>query len=552
MKPFSLFRDALRARYIIATLVRHGFAEFLQELELPGKWLQRLVAQPKEHLNVWQRIRAAVEDLGPTFVKMGQVLSSRPDVLPQPLIDEFRLLREQVGAVEWSRIETVLLEELDGPLENHFQEFEQNPRASASLGQVYYARLTGSGREVAVKVQRPGIRRAIEADLEILGWLARQVHQRVPEWQGYDLPSVVQELRQGLLQELDFTYEARNASLFNVLNPYPNDVFAAEVIEEFTTTRLVVSEWVEGFSPSRGGWSDEERARLARAGARSVFHQIVVSGFFHGDPHTGNLVVTKDGRICFLDWGLAGQLTREMRYFLADLLGAVTSWDPERVVRIATRMNRSTRRIDRSRMEKEVMQVLLRYRNQVDPGKVIGRIILDLIYVFGTSGIAVARDYTLLAKAVVSLEETGRTFDPAFDLADSAKPFLRGMEWERRNPANVIHQVGVGVEGGWRKLVELPDDLQRVLRRFEEEDLSINLHHKGVGPVIDELSAGVNRLVYAIIVAALIIGSSLVIRANVPPLLWETYPIIGVLGYLGSAVLGIWLVVDILRHGRMK
>lgn len=551
MKPLSLFRDAVRAKEIVTTLARYGFDDLLAQLDTPPTWLKWLVTPKTEGLNTWQRIRKACEDLGPTYVKFAQLLSTRPDVLPQDFIEELKKLRDQVAPVPYEKIVPVIEKELGCEISEYFKDFPQDTVAAGSIGQIYKVRLKSDDAWVAVKVQRPEIENIIESDLEIIGWFAQQMHDRIDYLKPYDLPSVVEETKAGLKRELDFTNEARNAKLFNTLNPYQEKVFAPKVYDEFTTPNLLVTEWVTGQRPDRNIFLEEDRKDLATNGGNSVFHQIIISGFFHADPHGGNVLITPDKKVCFLDWGLAGQLTRVMRYFLADLLAAVAAQDPEKIVRVAIRMSRSNRRIDAFTMEKEITYLLRKYQDFVTSGQGIGNLIFEMLYVFGTNGIHVTQDYTLLAKAVISVEELGNSLDPDFDIRVLAKPYLDQLNWERWNPRSIFKHSYAMIAAGLLKIKELPDDLQRLIRRFEEEDLSINLHHKGLNSFGDWLSSAINRLVLAIIIGSLIIGSSLIITTGVEPHLWG-YPVFGIAGYTISAMLGLWVMIDIIRHGHHK
>lgn len=552
MKPLNLFSNAVRAKEIVTTLARYGFEDLLQQVGAPTRWLGRIVREDRKGLNTWQRTRAACEDLGPTFVKLGQILSTRVDVLPKPLLAELKGLRKEVRPEPFDVISAVLEEELGGAVNDFFEEFNETPIACGSLGQVYKARLTGEKDPVAVKIQRPGIKKDVLSDLEIAGWLAKQAHQRVEILKAFDLPALAEEARRSLLRELDFRNEARNASLFNDLNPYAESVFAPKVRESFSTEKLLISEWVEGQTPDEAELSEEESKRIALCGGLSVFHQILLTGFFHADPHGGNVAITPDGRLCLLDWGLAGHLTRKMRYNLADLLMAVVEHDPEKIVRIALGIAPAAALVQTSRLERDTSFLLGKYSRFTDGGgQDMGKLMMELIYLFGCNNVPISRDYNLLAKAILAIEETGKSLDPEFDIGQVAKPILQKLAEERWNPLTLFKQAGWFFLTGLSKVQELPDSAARLLRRIESENLSINLHHKELPELQETFSSGVNRLTLAIIIGALIIGSSLIVTTGVPPYLWG-YPVIGLAGYLISALLGFWIVLDILRHGRHR
>lgn len=554
MKTLDLLSNAVRAKEIVTVLVRNGFGDLLEQLGIPKRWLAHFVPDDIARKNTWERIRFTLEALGPTFVKFGQVLSSRADILPEPLINELKQLRAKVRPVPFDEIEPILVAELTRSVEETFAEFDRQPVASGSIGQIYRAVLRDNNQPVAVKVQRPNIRKAIKADIEILGWLARQIHQKVEDLRPYDLPDVVASTGKGILEELDFSIEANNAHMFNLLNPYKEEVFAPAVHTEYTTARLTVCEWVDGRYPGDPDIPPEQARQLAVIGSRSVFHQIMIAGFFHADPHSGNLMITNDGRACFIDWGLAGSLTREMRYFLADLFSAISSSDPEKVVRVASMMAVGKRRIDETRLEKEVAFVLRQYQTKFGHGEAIGKIVLELLFVFGSNGIQLARDYSLLAKAILSIEEVGITLDPSFDVRPVAKPFLRKLAMERWNPMNLIAQSWWNLSSQFSRVRQLPSDIQRLFRKLEDGELEIRMKHEGLEEAGEFFDSGVNRLAVALLTAASIMGSATLMSATVgtEPRLYSYPTIIGTIGFKVSLVFGLWLIFDIIRHGRHR
>lgn len=547
----SLIRDVVRAKEIIQILIRYRFDQLLQGSDAPANWLTRFVPPVREGLPLWRRVRLAIEELGPTFIKIGQVLSTRPDILPLPLIEELEQLQDKISPVPNEEILPLLEHELGGTIADIFEDFDPTPRAAASIGQVYRAKLRATGQWVAVKVQKPGLRKPIQTDLEILAWLAQQIHENIPDLRPFDLPSIVAELKRGLLQELDFTNEARNATIFSCLNQFQDRVFAPAVLDEFTTAKLLITEWIDGCPVSHIDLPTEARSQLARNGGDSFFSQIVITGFFHGDPHPGNLLVTPDRRICFLDWGLAGQLSSRMRHALVDLFAACRKRDAELIGRIATRIGHSRERTNRTQLEKSVTTVLFKYDADLRRMENIGKVIFELIYVFGSHGIHLARDYTLLAKAIISIERTSVLLHPDFNLARVGEPFIKKLQRERYS----LQTVSRLILGDWRDkitdLSELPQDIQRVLHLFEDGKLPLVLEHRGVGRATNTIHHAFSRLSLAVIIAALIIGSSLVINTGVEPLLWG-YPAIGLVGYLLSAAIGSYVAFDILRSGRRQ
>lgn len=553
MPSLHWIKNAVRAQEILRTLARHGFWDVVNKVDGERNWIGRFApTEEGADRSLWVRVRQVLEDLGPTFVKLGQLAATREDLLPEPLVLELLKLRECVRTQPWTEMEPVVLEALGGPVTKFFAKFDTLPVAAGSLGQVYKAELA-DGTEVAVKVRRPGIVHSVRADLDILRWLADAAHERIPELRAYDLPTVVAESGAGLLRELDFRNEWRNAEEFNALNDNPL-VFAPRVFADLCSEGVHVAAWVEGVAPGAEGVSPELRRTLAKAGGDAVFHQILVSGFFHADPHTGNLRVTPDGRLAFLDWGLTGQLTSRMRRFLAEIFGAVDAHDAERLVRVALAdPSALLTRVDANRLESQVSSVMRRHRDFSMANGGVGVLMLDLLRVFGANGLRLARDYTLLAKAVLTLENSCRALDPSFDIAGNARDFLRKLAHERRNPLRWLREVARDVSSGGNALADSPVLFARLLRRIESGAAGLVVEHKGVEGFRDTIDMAVNRLVFAIIVAALLVGSSLLVqKGDETHSVWMFPSNLGLIGYVLAFGFTLYLLFDIIRHGRHK
>lgn len=547
MKPLDLLGNAVRAKEILAVFARHGFTELVTQIDRRGGLIGRLAPAPGPHRSRWERIRLAAEELGPAWVKFGQLLSMRPDVIPHPLILELRKLQDAVPPVPFAEIRAVLEEDLEQDPAEVFSEFSETPVAAASLAQVYLARLRLTGEPVAVKVQRPNIGRTIHADLELAAWLASHLHHR-ENLRPYDLPSVVEAVRDGVERELDFRNEARNQEYFNTINPHPEQVFAPRVYHDFTTARVLVMEMVEGRRADLAALPPEKARELAAYGARSFVHQVLLAGFFHADPHAGNVFVTTDGRLCLLDWGLAGHLTRRLRYALADFWIAAVEGDAEAVVRIAAELAPPGARTDLRAMEKDVTLALREELNFAMGRQEIGRAMLRLLYVFGVNGIPLSRDFSLMAKGVLAIEEVGRGLDPAFDLRQHARPVLQQLGRERTGPRAMARRTREFLRIALGNLQELPSELQRLVRRLEHDDFTINFQHRGLEEIDDALKAAANRITLGVVSGSLIIGSSLIVTTGIRPYLFG-YPALGIIGYLLSALVGFYVIWDIFRRG---
>ncbi len=548
---FDALQHAVRTKEILAVLARHGFADLIGKLDLPAGLLQRFLPLPGPHHSIAERIRLAAEELGPTFVKLGQVLSMRPDIVPHEIVLELRKLQDRVQPLPFAKMRPVLAEALGRPPAEVFAEFDESAAAAGSLAQVYFARLH-TGEAVAVKVQKPDLQRGIEIDFGLALWLAGLLQPHVAALQVVDVKGVLEEARNWVLRELDFRHEAHNQEYFNSLNRQPEFVFAPRVYHEFCHECVLVMERVEGSPVGQGDALPEDRRReLAAHGAASLVRQVFLAGFFHADPHAGNLFLCRDGRLCFLDWGLAGHLTRRLRLALADFWIAAVEQDSERIVQIAADLAPVEARPDLRAMEKEVTIALREELNFALGRANLGRAMLRLLFIFGHNGIPLSRDYALMAKAVISIGEVGRLLDPQFDLRRQTEPVLRELQRERTSPRVIVHRTREMLRHTLLGLQELPFELRRLVRRLEHDSLAINLHHRGLEDHDDAVKIAANRIALGVIIGSLIIGSSLIVTTGIEPHLLG-YPALGIVGYLLSAILGLYVVWDIIRHGRHK
>ncbi len=546
MNGFNFLGHAGRAKEILGVLAKHGYADLLNQLDLPESVWRRL-PDPGAELTTHQRLRVVAEELGPSFVKLGQFLSMRPDVLPQPLILELRKLQSNVPPLPYATMKPVLVEALGADPTEVFDDFNEEPLAAASLAQVYTAHLKGKKHKVAIKVLKPDARRTIEIDLQFAQWFAEQVHQRSEKVRPFNLPAVVATAGASMLAELDFRIEARNQLYFNSRNPHPDEVFAPVVYEEYSGEKVLVMDYIAGKPVGKGAAPLEVRRQIAGRGAASLIRQVLVDGFFHADPHAGNVLVTADHRLCFLDWGMVGHLTRRLRLGLAEFWTAAVDQDAERIVQIATTLARpDTKPAEINVMEKEVTIALREELNYAVGRQELGRAMIKLLNIFGRHGVSLSEDYTLMAKAVLSIEEVGRSLDPDFDLREHTKSVLAELYKNEAGPKAITRRLREMLRDTAEGLRDLPMELRRLVRRLEHDDFTINFQHKGLEKMDDSMRIAANRVSIGVIIGSLIIGSSMIVTTGIHPLLFG-YPALGIVGYLVSALLGLYIVWGIIR-----
>ena len=548
-------QNITRLADVATVLAKNGFADLVMRLDLPG-WQSASQDPGSEKLarrySVGARLRLVAEELGPTFVKLGQLLSLRPDLLPKDLVLELRLLQDRVTPEPYPAIVDAVHKSLGRPLEEVFGDFSSEPLASASLAQVHRARRRDDGRWVAVKVRRPRILTVVEADLALLAALARVLHQRVEYLKPYNLPELVQEIATHLRQEMDFSLEARHMDSARAHQGSRPRVDIPAPHPDLSSPSLLTMDLVLGSRLQEADLSGAQKKALARQLSGAILEQVLKHGFFHADPHPGNLLVQTSGpqpRLALLDWGLVGRLTPKMRFLLGDMLIAVVEREALDLVRTLQAMGAAPAQGDETALVHDVEELLERMHSvplrQIDTSALI----LDLLDFMRVHHLRVQPQFALLDKAFLEMEGLARELDPDFDAVEVARPFVSSLWLERWRPDLVFKVARRHLREGLDLLKDLPGRLDRLLGQMERGDISMEFKHKGLVPLTRAIQDSSNRVTMGLIVAALIVGSSMIITTGVEPKLFGL-PALGLVGYLISGVIGLWLVWSIFRSGK--
>lgn len=538
----SSFKAMGRLKDIVAVFIRYGFGEVLQAMGLGGRKAGCKIDEKVCELTLWRKIRLAVEDLGPTAIKIGQAMSMRPDLIPAPLARELTELQEEVGVESYEDIKAQLELAYGRPLEEVFASFEQKPVAAASLSQVHKAVLA-SGETVAVKVRRPGLVDIIMADLYLLKYLAGLAHERVESLKTANVPELVAEVKKALMREIDFRNEAQSIAIFRSQMGDDGDVFAPKVHNALTRESVIVMDYIEGVRIDRFQGSDERREKIAKAGLDGAVKQMLENGFFHADPHFGNVRVTEGDRLCYFDWGMVGRLTPSMRSALVDYIMAVVKGDAFKTTKVALDMSVDVPPLlDKLKFETDVMFILERIHAPVD-GKVnLGRFLLDLTELCRGYGIHLRSDYVLMARALMSTEACGRAIYPDFDILGALKPIAVKYAVRRASLVFSDKPIFGDLEDNLYELAHMPERVNRLMGMMETGQFSVRLKHEEQPHLNRNLRLVGNHLTAALVLAALIVGSSLVITSDVGPH-WRGMPVLGVFGFVASGLMGFWLIL---------
>ena len=552
--PIRSVRHLQRYREIARVLIRHGFGELVEMLELlpylsiPRRLFRREI-QPTATTGVPQRVRLALEELGPTFIKLGQVLSTRPDLLPAAYISELSKLQDTVAAVPWDMIRPRIDAELPGPLDAVFADFDPSPMAAASLSQVHAATLH-TGDAVVVKVQRPHIQTTIETDLEILFDLARLVQERTPLGQIYDFPGIVEEFATTLRAELDFYREGRNADRFRTNFADERYLYIPHVYWEYTTRHLLVLERIEGIKVDAIEALDAagyDRHRIALHAARMIIKEVLQDGFFHADPHPGNFVVMPNEVIGAMDFGMVGHLSHQVRSDLVRLYIVAVQLDEEGIVDRLVRMGVVGGRLDRIALQRDIGRLLRKYHG-MPLGTLRARdVIEDVMPIAFRHNLHLPSDLWLLGKTLAMMEGVGLKLDPDFDIFQVSEPYVRHFMWQMAMPG-VWAPPLLKALGDWNDFVRLiPRVGSQFLNRIERDGLEITLSHKELDQAVQRLDRSANRLSLSMLIAALIVGLALLVPAFNLGEQITLATIVIIIGFVGVSLLGLWLAISIWR-----
>ncbi|MGD8389529.1 MAG: AarF/UbiB family protein [Desulfobacteraceae bacterium] len=547
---FSTITSLGRFRDLVFVLLRYGFDDLVERLDIPGMGFVRKIHRADPYLTPYERIRHALEELGPTFVKFGQIMSLRPDLLPKELILELQNLQDNVTPLPFEEIRPVVEESMGKPLEEAFSRFEEKPRASASLSQVHCAVLKPSGIVVAAKVQRPDIRSVIESDLNILEAFIRRLHERMERVQVYDLPNIVRVTRRTLLRELDFTLEARNLRIARSYLKQGSGITIPKVYLDLCTEKVLLMEYVMGtrlrdVDPA----SLEHPERIAGNGLRAAIQQILEDGFFHADPHPGNLLLIEGNRLSLIDWGMVGRLTERDRFQLIDLIETVVERDTRRMAEVLLAMAVKKEEVRRSAMERDLLDILDGFYAVPLKQINLGHLLLGITSMLREHRLRMPPDLIIMIKALVTAEGTARGIYPDLDVISEAESHVRRLSTKRYHPRVLMRDARLTASRFQSLASELPGHATKILEKMERGELRIQFEHENLGPLRRTLDNLSNRLTLGIIIGAMIIGSSMIITTGIGPFLFG-FPMLGIIGFLISGVLGLWLVFNILRSRR--
>ncbi len=556
------YKTARRLQQIINVFLKYGFGRvvdegrlgryvpFLTRLRAFGQWPSlRAPGMPRN-------LRLAFEELGPTFIKLAQILSARPDIVGPEYADEFKKLQDEVPPFPGTEARKVVEEELRMPMEKVFLSFDETPIAAASVAQVHRALLL-DGTRVVIKVQRPGIKQTIEEDISILTTIARLMERHVAGVRFFNPMGVVDEFARTVKKEMNFVQEAKNCNRFRRNFEGNPDIRFPQVYGEYLTEKVMVMERIDGVRIDDIKRIEEagfDRKRLAKLGVDAYFKMVFTDGFFHADPHPGNIFVMHSGQLAFLDFGIIGVVTNEVKDALASTLVALINKDYDRLIESYFTLGYVQEDVDPEVFRREFKSKLA---DLIEPmyGLTLEEINLpEYMEAFLTlamrHNLRIPGELMLINKSMLILEHIGLKLDPSFDFFAASEPYAVKLLKQKFSPRNVLGKMRTEAQEVGELAFYLPRYTHQIIRKVIKNDIHMKLHHLGLENLIKDMDRSTNRVAFAMIVSAMIISGSIMHAMRVPPTVFGI-SVLGFLSFFFAGIFGLWLVISIIRSGRL-
>lgn len=542
-----------RHNKIIRVLLKYGFDDYVAQYNENKGFLKFFISKKKikkaGELNKWERMRLVCEELGPTFVKFGQVMSSRRDLLPAELIEELEKLQDSVPIFPGKEAKEIIDDEFGAFQNESIVSFDEFPFASASMAQVHKGTLA-TGEHVVFKVQRPGIREIIEEDIEIMRDLAAVLAERLPSIKHFDPVGLVDQFSNSIHFELDFIHESINLKRFAYNFRNSKVIKAPKVFDEFTSTKVLTMEFIEGVKPKKPKVESGEISntkQIARNISTSFFEQVFTYGFFHADPHAGNIIITPENEIYFIDFGMMGTILKKDREYIGNLLLAIEMQDVKMMLEAISYLTNVVVFENRKSLEYELIEYINKYAYTKDFHLQIGQMLTDLTEVMNNHHLQIPAHFFLITKGMFSLEGLVRDLDDEIILMDEIKPLIMTRIVDDRNPVTTGEKIINSMYDLGNYLEEFPSDLRQTMKLIRKGKLSVNLKHEGMDPTVKTLNRLGRQLIIVILVSSMILGSSVFVLAETEPKVVGV-PLYAIIGYFMSVFLGIYLLLRLYKN----
>lgn len=556
------YKSARRLQQIINVFLKYGFGQIVEQINLGRyipfkKRIRSFGAWPAlKGPTVPERLRMAFAELGPSFIKLAQVLSSRPDLITVQYANELRKLQDKVPPFPAVEAKQIVERETSLPLYDMFRTFDDHPIAAASIAQVHRAALL-DGADVIVKVQRPGIREDIESDIDILYVIARLLEKHVPESRFFNPVGIVDEFARTIRKELNFEEEARNGYRFKKNFEENQDIYIPRIYLEFVTEKVLVMERIDGVriddlgAITRMGF---DRKQLAKVGVDAFFKQVLEDGFFHADPHPGNIMVMPNGQLSFIDFGIVGRVSEELKTTMANTFLALIQKDFDRLIDQYLELGIIPEHVDIDAFRKEFKADLI---DLLEP--LYGLTLQEINFAEYLQAITqlaikhslrVPSDLLLVNKALLILENIGRQLDPGFDFVLAAQPYASQLIKERVSPSRFYEKARANIMDFTDFVALFPKQMKQIIKKIIKDDINVRMYHVNLPEFIRDMDRSSNRIAFAMIVSAMILSSAIMHATGVGPTIFGV-SLLGLSAFFFAFFLGVWLIISIIRSGRL-
>jgi ubiquinone biosynthesis protein len=552
------YKNLTRLVKIVSVIGKYGFSELLSRMRKGLGIIPEKIFSSRQEKNLLtytpqQKMRLALEELGPAFTKLGQILSLRPDIIPPSYAQELEKLQDRTPPVQFKKIMEVIQDEFTEDVHEVFSLVEETPVASASIAQVHRAVLKKSGEVVAIKVLKPGTRALVEKDLSVVTHLTRIAVNYIPELRAYNPLRTVSEFSEILLGELNFHKEANTIERFSRFFSKKDYIHIPKIYKKYSTNRVLVMEFIDGIKISDIEALDDagiDRKTVCQNAAEIVLREIFEFGFFHADPHPGNIFILRDNTVAPVDFGITGYIDDEGVQVIGNILLGLIDRDVDKIIRYLKRYNFISDDTDERRLKIDLIDLMDSTWNvalsQID----VSRSIREMFNLTRRYRIWFPGEYFLIFKTLLEVDGVTRRLHPDFNIAESIKPYMRRWFMDQYSPKKYIKDLAVLLDDLNYFLRYLPTEIGSIIKRIRYGKWKLPLVHENLEKAVSDIDRTGNRLSFSIIIASLLLSSAIIVQAKVGPFI-RGYPVLGLAGFFIAAVMGIWLLIAIIRSGKL-
>lgn len=547
------YNNLKRTSEILQILGKYGFTFFAEKINIEEVFGKIKIPANSNIMNMstGERIRCAFEELGTTFIKLGQILSTRSDLLDSDILTELKKLQDDVNPNSYEDLNTVFFSQFNKNIEDKVKYINKKPLAAASIGQVYFAVLE-TGDKVIIKIQRPNIENTIRMDLDILRSIARLLDEYL-NYSGISFIQIYEEFSNQILRELDYNFEARNCDKFREIHKNDYKIYIPEINCELTSQKVLTMEWIDGIKINEIENNDKyyNKIEISQVWIKAIMKQVFIHGFFHADPHPGNILILKNNKIALIDFGMVGFIDKNTIEFISEIFIALTINDTQSIVDALFEMDAISMDADVQKIYHD-LNIFIHYYYSLSLSKInITELLTEFLRFCRENNLKLPSQVSLLSKTLITLEGGVREINPSISISEILTDFAKDFYKDKLSLKNIALESKYSIKGFLSDFKSLPRQLRILLKSIEKNNIKIAIDDSSFVKIDKTLNHVTNIISISLIIAGLIVGSSLVITTKVEPTLWG-YPVLGIIGYLASAIMGLVLIISIVIAQRKR